>query len=204
MPKPLHEYSEATRLLIPEYGRVLALADVYDALHRVNSRFGDKRQLADDEIKEKMLEFNPDRKDLIMDLYNADIFIRQMEEEVPTELYEQAWAYDHTLFRTPSETARQIMIATALEPLSDKPGCTTRSSNVSRHLKLEYFIVGGINLGDAFAALAQRIIHFGFEQKQTYDLALRAQREPAQQRRGTSQSRHHRVIDADSSCPIFF
>ncbi len=73
LPKPLHEYSEGTKLLIAEHGRMLAIADVYDALHRVNSKFGEARALTGAEIKEKMLQFNPDRKILIEDLYKADI-----------------------------------------------------------------------------------------------------------------------------------
>lgn len=184
LPPSLHEYSEGTKLLIPEYGRILALADVYDALHRVNDKFGEKRALNDDEIMQKMLELNPDRKILIQDLYNADIFIRKMEEEVLPGLYCQGWRYISTNLRIPRETARQVMIATALEPISNKTGCTDRTVNVSRHLKLEYFIVGGINLGNAFEALAERILSFGARQDLIYDLALRAQKESVRNRGG--------------------
>src|SRR3989338_3549178 len=187
MPPTLHEYSEGTRLLFVEYGRVLALADVYDALHRINDKFGERRALNDDEIMEKMLEFNPDRKELIIDLYNADIFIRKMEEEVPFELYNESWKHTSTNLRVPSETARQIMIASALEPISNKTGCTGRARNVSRHLKLEYFIVGGINLGDAFRVLAERLerfSRFGDNSGLIYDLALRAQKESVKNRGG--------------------
>ena len=184
LPPSLHEYGEGTKLLIPEYGRILALADVYDALHRVNDKFGEKRALSDDDIMQKMLELNPDRKTLIQDLYNADIFIRKMEEEVPLGLYYQGWKHIQTNFRCPSETARQIMVATALEPISNKTGCTDRTVNVSRHLKLEYFIVGGINLGDAFFAFAERLLFFGAKHGLVYDLALRAQRESVRNRGG--------------------
>lgn len=184
MPGHLHEYSEGTKLLIEEYGRVLALADVYDALHRVNDKFGEKRALSDDEIMEKMLEFNIDRRALITDLYNADIFTRKMDEEVRPELYNQAWRHTPTDLRTPKETARQIMIATALEPVSDKEGCTSRARNISRHLKLEYLLVGGINLGSAFEALAKRVSFFGIRQTLLYDLALRSQRESVRNRGG--------------------
>ncbi len=37
LPPPLHLYRETTKLLIREYGRIIALADVYDALHRANA-----------------------------------------------------------------------------------------------------------------------------------------------------------------------
>jgi len=74
LPPLLHKYSEASKLLIVEYGRIIALADVYDALHRVNDKFGAKKELSGEEIREKMLEFNPDRTKLISALYEAGIF----------------------------------------------------------------------------------------------------------------------------------
>ena len=40
LPPDLHEYSQGTKVLIEEYGRVLAIADVYDAMHRKNDKFG--------------------------------------------------------------------------------------------------------------------------------------------------------------------
>lgn len=72
LPSPLHEYKEMTQLLIREYGRIVAIADVYDALHRVNSKTGAKK-LSRSEIKQKMLVFNPDRVRLVTDLYHAGI-----------------------------------------------------------------------------------------------------------------------------------
>jgi len=73
LPPFLHNYRETTRLLIREYGRIVALADVYDALHRIDARFGKKEALTGEKIKGKMLEFNPDRKKLILALYEANI-----------------------------------------------------------------------------------------------------------------------------------
>lgn len=70
MPEPLHGYSEGTKVMIPMYGRMLALADVFDALHRVNSKFGN---LTGEEIKEKMFKFNPDQKKLLDHLYQYGI-----------------------------------------------------------------------------------------------------------------------------------
>ncbi len=75
MPPLLHEYKEATKLLIVEYGRIIALADVYDALHRVNDKFGEKKQLSGTEIRQKMLEYNPDKVALILELYKAKVFV---------------------------------------------------------------------------------------------------------------------------------
>ncbi|MEI8067966.1 MAG: HD domain-containing protein [Candidatus Shapirobacteria bacterium] len=74
LPPYLHDYSVGTQAVIPEYGRILALADVYDALHRENSKFGERKTLSEVEIKDKMLEFNPDKLDLVNDLYTAKIF----------------------------------------------------------------------------------------------------------------------------------
>jgi len=74
LPEHLHDYSEETKKQIFEYGRILAIADVYDALHRKNSKYGESKYLTDEEIKEKMLEGNTDRADLIESLYKAGIF----------------------------------------------------------------------------------------------------------------------------------
>ncbi len=70
LPPPLHEYCEGTKTMIAFYGRMLALADVYDALHRVNAKFG---TLTGEQIKDKVLAFNPDQKVLITGLYQEGI-----------------------------------------------------------------------------------------------------------------------------------
>ena len=74
LPPFLHHYKETMKLLIREYGRIVALADVYDALHRADGKFGEKKELTAKEVKEKMFVFNPDRKKLISALYDAGIF----------------------------------------------------------------------------------------------------------------------------------
>ncbi len=73
MPKPMHEYSEGAKLLIVEYGRILALADVYDALHRANSKFKEGGGLSGEEVRAKMFEYNPDKKKLVEALYKAGV-----------------------------------------------------------------------------------------------------------------------------------
>lgn len=80
LPPPLHTYSEGTMVMIMLYGRMLALADVYDALHRINSKFG---ALSGEEIKAKMLEYNPDQRRLIEDLYATGIFTSSFVETAP-------------------------------------------------------------------------------------------------------------------------
>jgi hypothetical protein len=72
LPPQLHKYSNATKVLILEYGRLLALADQYDALNRPNDRFDEFM----DGARKKSLMFghNPDRVLLIERLYQAGIF----------------------------------------------------------------------------------------------------------------------------------
>ena len=72
LPPPLHEYADATKVLIVEYGRILALADVYDALHRPNNKF--QGRMSGTRVKELMLQFNPDRETLVKRLYDNGIF----------------------------------------------------------------------------------------------------------------------------------
>lgn len=71
LPEPLHGYSEGTKAMIPFYGRMLALCDVYDALHRINAKFG---ALTGEAMKEKMFLYNPDQKVLLGNLYAGNVF----------------------------------------------------------------------------------------------------------------------------------
>ena len=75
LPAPLHGYSRGTKVTIAMYGRMLALADCFDALHRVNEKFGEKQALTSGQIKEKMLELNPDQRKLIERLYETRVFV---------------------------------------------------------------------------------------------------------------------------------
>ena len=72
MPEFLHAYSEGTKVMICMYGRMLALADTFDALHRVNDKHG-STILDGKQIKEKMFVFHPDQKVLLEELFKADI-----------------------------------------------------------------------------------------------------------------------------------
>lgn len=74
LPSYLHNYSTETQTLITEHARVLALADTYDALHRKNDKFGEKKELSDVEIKDKMLKLKFCKKELIEGLYEAGVF----------------------------------------------------------------------------------------------------------------------------------
>lgn len=70
----LHDYSLGTKVMIPFHGRLLALADFYDALHRVNDHSGEVKGLTGEEIKEQMLKHNQDQQQLIEALYEANVF----------------------------------------------------------------------------------------------------------------------------------
>jgi len=73
MPEALHGYSQGTQIMIPVYGRMLSLADTFDALHRVNDKHGDI-PITGAEIEQKMLTFHPDQKILVADLFKDGIF----------------------------------------------------------------------------------------------------------------------------------
>ena len=73
LPRLLHSYCDGTKVKIAWYGRLLAIADVYDALHRINFHDGEKKALTGEEIKQKMLIYNPDEKKLIEGLYEAGV-----------------------------------------------------------------------------------------------------------------------------------
>jgi len=73
-PLPLHDYGLGTRAMIPFYGRLLALADFYDALHRVNDKFRITDATAGEAIKHLMLENNKDQLYLINEFYEAGVF----------------------------------------------------------------------------------------------------------------------------------
>ena len=73
LPSNSFNYPRKTKDLILKYGRMVALADCYDAMHRKKDRHGIDG-LTSDKIKENMLRINPDVSNLIVDLYGAGIF----------------------------------------------------------------------------------------------------------------------------------
>lgn len=191
LPKYKTPFSSNTKLMIDFFGRILSLADFYDAVtSRVNDKFGEKRKLSQEEVKSILLMKNPDQKHLIEDLYANGIFGEQ--EEVKGEkkvsdshdfLYDSLWSeWDGK--RNPRETRRFITLACALEPLSDKIGCTTRGTNLNPYQKLEYFITGAVNIGDAFEDLAKRVLESDGQPKLIYDTAYQAQADCKKNRAG--------------------
>ncbi len=56
----------------------------------------------------------------------------------------------------PEKEARNMALACALEPLSDKPGCVTRYEDSPKNT-LEMFITGGVNIYPAYYHLAEQL-----------------------------------------------
>lgn len=187
LPKPKIPFSRDSRLLIEWYSRLLALVDTYDsAVNRVNEKFGAKRKLTEEEVKAVMLLNHRDLRCLVEELYANGILGEGLEKPTTKKqdlLYDAVWE-DWKGIRTPEETQRHVTLACALEPLSYKQGCTTRATDISKHLKLEYFLVSAINIGDSFRELAKRVISQGSQPNLIYDSAYKAQQECAKNRGG--------------------
>jgi putative nucleotidyltransferase with HDIG domain len=75
-PELLHQHARGTQVMISFYGRLLALADVFDALHRVNPM-----ALTGSSIREAIEKSSPDLKPLIDRLYERNIF--RLHENAP-------------------------------------------------------------------------------------------------------------------------
>jgi len=58
---------------------------------------------------------------------------------------------------TPFEVQKSIQLAFALEPLDYKQGLTNRQSDYNEFTKLQYFIVGAINIGPVFFRLTEKL-----------------------------------------------
>ena len=188
LPSSRINFSKNSKLMIDFYARILSLADFYDAItSRVNDKFGEKRKLSEEEAKAIMLMKNSDQRLLIEDLYLAGIFGNYQEkiDETQDYLYDSIWK-DWNGRRTAQETRRYVVLACALEPLSEKIGCTTREKDCNKHLKLEYFIASAVNIGDAFQELAETVERKARKQRQPliYNFAYKAQLECAKNRGG--------------------
>ncbi len=72
LPAALHPFSEATLAKAELYARVLAVADVYDALHRVNSATAGAA-LSEEQIRERLVAAHPSEAETITGLYGARV-----------------------------------------------------------------------------------------------------------------------------------
>lgn len=78
-----------------------------------------------------------------------------------------------------------IILASILEPIPEKKGCTTRKNDWQDKSKLEYFLISGVNIGKAFYELIERIKDNNYKQPNLiYDLAYKAQKESFKNRKG--------------------
>ena len=78
-----------------------------------------------------------------------------------------------------------VILASVLEPIPEKKGCTTRKNDWQDKSKLEYFLISGVNIGRVFYELAERIKDNNYKQPNLiYDLAYKAQKESSKMRKG--------------------
>lgn len=78
-----------------------------------------------------------------------------------------------------------VILASVLEPIPEKKGCTTRKYDWQDKSKLEYFLISGINIGHVFYELVERIKNNNYKQPSLiYDLAYKAQKESFKNRKG--------------------
>lgn len=78
-----------------------------------------------------------------------------------------------------------VILASVLEPIPEKIGCTTRKKDWQEKSKLEYFLISGVNIGRVFYELSERIKNNNFKQPNLiYDLAYKSQKESLNNRKG--------------------
>lgn len=78
-----------------------------------------------------------------------------------------------------------VILASILEPIPEKIGCTTRKNDWQEKSKLEYFLISGVNIGKVFYELSERIKRNNDKQPNLiYDLAYKAQKESFSNRNG--------------------
>jgi len=63
-----------------------------------------------------------------------------------------------SLLTLPEKVSRNVQLACALEPLPDKPGCTTRYRDLKPTKTLGMFVAGGVNIGPAFSHLTSYLM----------------------------------------------
>jgi putative nucleotidyltransferase with HDIG domain len=73
MPKPPAGFTAEQLAQAKDLGHMIAIADTYDACHRVNDRTGERR-LAEDEIRQRMLLMHAGEENLINFLYAEGVF----------------------------------------------------------------------------------------------------------------------------------
>lgn len=80
---------------------------------------------------------------------------------------------------------RYVILASVLEPIPEKEGCTSRKKDWQEKSKLEYFLISGVNIGQIFYELSERIKNNNYKQpKLLYDLAYKAPKRSFDNRNG--------------------
>ena len=74
----------------------------------------------------------------------------------------------------PHDIERQVVFALVFEPIAEKKGCTSISHDLSPMIKVTDLISSGINVGEQFYALAERVNNSAGQPEVFYDLYLEA------------------------------
>lgn len=82
------------------------------------------------------------------------------------------------------ELIRAFLLCQAVEPLADKPGCTTRKVDSSPGTKLEYFIVSAANSAPSLFEIVERVVLAGKQPDCIFDVAYQAQVRSSRNRHG--------------------
>lgn len=82
------------------------------------------------------------------------------------------------------EVGRAFLLACCLEPLADKPGCTTRFADSTPGTKLQYFTISAVNSVTALIPIIHRVIESNGQPALVFDLALKAQQASTRSRNG--------------------
>lgn len=82
------------------------------------------------------------------------------------------------------DVLRAFILSCSLEPLAEKPGCTTRKMDSSPGTKLEYFLVSAVNSAWPIMDLIDRIIENNGQPDCVFDVAYHAQLRSTRNRYG--------------------
>lgn len=91
---------------------------------------------------------------------------------------------DSLKFILKEEILRALVLSQSIEPLANKPGCTTREVDSTPGTRLEYFTISAVNSVWPFMELVDRITATGLQPKHIFDVAYEAQRRSPRNRNG--------------------
>lgn len=86
---------------------------------------------------------------------------------------------------TRKDIVRNVILASCLEVIPEKKGCTSKNENYKENSKFEYFLIAGINIGNDISNLIKKVEENDNKQPNTiYDIALDAQKSSIRNRNG--------------------